>query len=430
MTLYQIYSQPNLNISCFEDENLYSVENNRISKRYIFDFDKPTPLGIQVDEPIDCIYAVENLFILFCMNVVYTYEIGSWKLRGREVLPAAIKKHKKSANHLLILTDSDKLFIFRSGKITPVYVHKKGMSQNDTVVDICTAQDTTYILSSEGLVFRTHSVLLTSSVLLYRPLKMIPEPSSCPHSIHSHNNNIFLAYADGVEVYSVHGSILYLSYRYNTEFYKIVENEGVYCLDKTVNILGRFPKVVLNAQAVDMFGRFCITKDVIYEIPEDSISFENDNSGTTTFYSEKNFIDLFRSLRAEFTIRDCTEKELFEDFDRTVLDNYRKFYLELRTANESIVEKKEKLDKLEKKIIEKAIRVDDRRNKLVERMREAVSRYNSILKTQKIDGSKINQYIRNIEEKIKKSPKGRFGNFKSLLVTQRNLLTAKLQENN
>lgn len=425
LDIYKISTEANLKISCLKDDIIYNVDSNRIYQRSIFDFDNPLLLDISTEEEIDGIYAVENLLVVICMNVVYSYEIGSWELKSRDILPGSIRRVREGKDGLFFLLENDK--IISLGNSTIFLFRKGNYSKNEYLVDFCLSGGFFFFLSQEGCVYKSIS---KEMILLNKPLKIIPEPSSTPYSIYYSDRKIFLGYADGVEAYTLTGDILHLLYRYNTKYYKLVEDTGLYCLDGTVNLLGDYPGVVLNDLVQYMLGNVCISKEYLYVLEDpsstntSSTTSNNDSIYTSSDNVNLKIQNLFADLRSNFSVEGTEKKKVLEDFDQAVLNKYRRFYLELKTVNDSILQKKEKLDRLEKKILEKSIALEEKRNKLSERFRKAKSKY---LENVKIDGRRIKEYIGILEEKLKNKDKGEANQkYKSLLKTQRNLLIEKL----
>ncbi|EOB15426.1 hypothetical protein NBO_4g0054, partial [Nosema bombycis CQ1] len=246
--------------------------------------------------------------------------------------------------------------------------------------DFCLNQDFTFILDNSGFIFKTFSILFTDSLNLRKPMKIIPEPTEKPNKIFI-ISYLYLCYNNFIEVYNINDNILNLIYKYNITNYKIIEGDNkIYCLDKTLNLLGEYPKVVINNLIENKIGKVCLSKGKMYVIDESEGVGEGNKGGSkvgcnsrplpsmppspsippsTSIPPSPSLTDLLFSLRSDFEIKSNSNKDsILKDFDSLILDKYRRFYLELSTINDSILEKKKVLDKSEIKILERIKVID------------------------------------------------------------------------
>ncbi|EOB11352.1 hypothetical protein NBO_1256g0001 [Nosema bombycis CQ1] len=287
-------------------------------------------------------------------------------------------------------------------------------------------------------------------------MKIIPEPTEKPNNIYF-NTNLYLCYNNFIEVYNINDNILNLIYKYNTTNYKIIEGDNkIYCLDKTLNLLGEYPKVVINNLIENKIGKVCLSKGKMYVIDESEVKggyYEGGSkvglrgykglgnnglrsrslpstsspsiSQSSPSLPQPSLSDLLFSLRSDFEIKSNSNKDsILKDFDSLILDKYRRFYLELSTINDSILEKKKVLDKSEIKILERIKVLDLKKIEILEKIKGKMEKYNEILRKTKINGKEINKNYEELKKKLKE--KQEKSKFREELVIQRRLLTRKM----
>ncbi|KAF7683385.1 hypothetical protein TCON_1409 [Astathelohania contejeani] len=378
---------------------------------------------------------------------IYALNKTELTLREEHYLIDIPVKIISSDDALLALFHKGPLQIIRNNNIESVpFIKNLKVSICDTFIDIFIYGIDCYLLSDSGNVYKLYSPLITGQVILKKPMKIIPEPttflSEQPSQVGVNGKNLFICYKTGFEVYKINGDILYLEYTYKRNDCRLYFYNHVFCAEDQFLVANKAPCLLINDKIQNCYlsvtGEYiAIGPSALYYITEGED--KKINTKGIELVKKKSVDeqveDLFKNIT--YSIPCLTEEDLSEKYILKVeqhintfrilcLDKIKAVQLELKSINDSLDKKVEIIDKNSNELLEKVKIIDNKKMKLYEKLKNINKRMDKLINLKCSNDPVIATRIKLIESKMKNIPRGRFGKYLDILKIQKQILTSKV----
>ncbi|WEL38023.1 clathrin [Encephalitozoon hellem] len=441
-----------LGVSTLIEDRVFFVRGMELLSKSIYTYDTEVLHKVFMDK-VDYMCYFNGMLLVLCGNVLYKH-----KLFGKELVLSGTHQLLEPPIRIYVSgTPSEKegyavCFLYRNKRIDifndeieRVVVRCKGdVAREDEIVDFTIDDGSSWFLSKSGRIYHTHSFVVSRTVLLSRPIRMIPEPTYFDGSINkivAKKGKMYVCYNEGFEVYDIGRDILVLNYTYRTRDFELHASSDVYCLEKNLLVVNEMPRVIASVRVHKMFGDVGISRDRILFIKK---SDEDERVGTRLLKegdADERVKRMFRITENEIKIpeielsengKDVSEKsflmiqKMANDFESKVLDVYRKIYFELLTLNESFGEKMVGLSAENDLILKKVEVLDKKKNELMARLQSLSEKMGSAVARIKIDGSRMKKLAKMVEDAVDGIRFKRYERYSRVLKLQREVLNRKV----
>lgn len=435
----------NLRTSALAGSRVFFMRERELVSRSVHAYDAET-VHEEIHDRVDEICAFGECLLVFCGNAMHRYRVfgdelvasGVHRLREPPVKIAVCDGAKRESRAVCFLYRSKQIEIFSEELESVTVCCKSEVVREDEIVDFCVSDSSSWFLARSGNIYSSHSFVLTRTVLLNRPMRMLPEPTAFEGDAWGmavKDNRMYVCYEDGFEMYRIHRNVLVLVYTYRTSNYALYVSDHVFCAEDRLLVVDKAPRVVGNMRVQKMFGNVGVCADRVVFVREEREEERNELQLLKEGSAARRAEEMFGVLRMDFQvpeIEEGSEKTLLmvqktaNDFERRVLDGYRKAYFELVVINEGFPEMMDGVDAENKAILEKVDVLDRRKNGVVERLRSLNERMNETLSRMRIDGEGVRELIGRAERAVDEIDFRRHEKYAKLLRMQREILNRRI----
>ncbi|AFN82513.1 hypothetical protein EROM_020380 [Encephalitozoon romaleae SJ-2008] len=441
-----------LSISTLIGDRIFFIRGMELLSKSIYMYDSEVLHKVFKDK-VDYICYFNGVLLVLCGNALYRY-----KLFGEELVLSGTHQLLEPPIRICVNETSETkencgvCFLYRNKKIEilndeveKIGVRCKGdVAREDEIIDFSIDGGSSWFLARSGRIYHTHSFVISRTVLLNKPVRMIPEPTYFDGSINrimARKGKMYVCYDEGFEMYDIGKDVLVLNYTYRTQDFELHASSDVYCLEKNLLVVNEVPRVIASVRVHKMFGDVGISRDRILFVKRSKRDERTDIRLLKEEDAEVRTREMFRVVENEIRIpeielsengKDASEKsflmiqKMINEFESKVLDVYRRIYFELVTLNESFSEKIIGLTAENDLILRKVEVLDKKKNELMARLQRLGEKMSSTVSRVKIDGSRMKRLAKMVEVAIDGTGFKRYEKYSKILKLQREVLNRKV----
>lgn len=306
---------------------------------------------------IDNIKVLVNNIHVFIGNICYIYSVSYKKLKTELFMKDVPLKIKKVNGLFVILCPFSLIYIIKDETIDTVRIYEK--SSKTEIVDLCTNEELTLVIGSDGQVFRSKSILYTNRIFLGHHEVIFPKTALLiPHEVEIYANKLFISDKTGVKIFRIRKNYLELFYTYENYNTKLLHGfNGIFCYGEQLVLLDDIPILLADDKIYRMVDDKAISRNKIYFLNRFSKLTKN-KIETHELFKERNPDDRTEELFSEISLVQIFD---IESFKQTVLDGLKSIFIKLDSLNKSLIEKASIVKDKEKLVVSKFGNLMERR---------------------------------------------------------------------
>ncbi|ELQ73972.1 hypothetical protein THOM_3112, partial [Trachipleistophora hominis] len=414
----------NLTVSDMYNEKIYYAKDSSMLIYDIYTNYKDTICSFE--SRIDDIKILKRNIYVFRGNKCDIFSMTYKEIKGTLRMKSLPVKIKKTSDIIALLSAEGTMHIIENERLINVRVYRG--DEQVRILDFCTGDTSSFILSTGGEVFRSKNFAVTNRIFMNDPEKILPKCAFMePLGVELNKERLYVLDGEGVHVFKVREHCLERLYTYKSTNMKALHSfENVFCYGDQLVLLDRVPYLLADEQIYTMLEDKAVGAANIYFTSSYDRQYE-DEVKASELLKERNPDDRIEELFSKIVFRpNCT----VEEYKTRIIDGIKSIYIELDSLNKSFVEKaklvgdkgravKQKYDELFKrrKDVEEKLKMLNERiihrvkekenvknpqlermiNELRHRMKTRKSRdYEDELKTIKLQNSIFKKYVEDI----------------------------------
>lgn len=323
----------NLVVSDAYKEKIYYARDGRLS---VYDIYTNYKDGIySFDSKIDDIKVLKRNVYVFRGNKCDIFSMTYREIKGTLTMKSLPVKIKKMHGLIALLCANGSMNMIENERLTNIRIYTE--SEEVGIADFCSNGVLSFILGTNGDVFRSKDFTMTNRIFMNNPDKIL---SKCafyePFGVELHGERLYILDGSGVHVFKVRERCLELLYMYkNANIRALHCFEGVFCYGDQLVLLDRVPYLLAEERIHTMLEDKAIGETNIYLLSSYNKQYEGETK-TSELLKERDPSDRTAELFSKIVFQpNCT----VEEYKTKIIDGLKSIYIELDSLNKSFIEK-------------------------------------------------------------------------------------------